>query len=146
MSDEPSNHSSSQIDILEKQFYRIGEVSDLTGIKPHVLRYWESEFPVLAPPKSRAQQRLYRKQDIETVLLLKRLLYEEGYTIAGARTKLKAMPLAWHEEAEALQIDGVSTDEMKATLLHVRRELLAIRDMLEVSAGSQEQAPSRGNA
>src|SRR2546423_11165267 len=68
--------------------YRIGEVSRLTDTKPFVLRYWETEFPMLQPVKSPKGHRLYRKQDVETVLLIKRLLYDEGFTIAGARRHL----------------------------------------------------------
>ncbi len=72
-----------------KIYYRIGEVSRITGVKPYVLRYWESEFRWMAPAKSRSKQRLYRKRDIDVIQLIKRLLYEERYTIAGARKKLR---------------------------------------------------------
>src|SRR5262245_9236726 len=75
--------------IPEKAFFRIGEVSRLTATKPFVLRYWEAEFPMLQPVKSPKGQRLYRRQDIETVLKIKRLLYDEGFTIAGARRHLR---------------------------------------------------------
>jgi DNA-binding transcriptional MerR regulator len=71
-----------------KLFYKIGEVCQLTDTQPYVLRFWESEFPQLAPNKSRSGQRLYRKKDIDLVLEIKRLLYQEGFTIAGARKKL----------------------------------------------------------
>jgi DNA-binding transcriptional MerR regulator len=74
---------------LEKSLYRIGEVSRLTATKAFVLRYWETEFPMLQPVKSAKGHRLYRREDIETVLLIKRLLYEEGFTIAGARRFLE---------------------------------------------------------
>jgi DNA-binding transcriptional MerR regulator len=75
-------------DIPEKSLFRIGEVSRLTGTKAFVLRFWESEFPTLQPVKSPTGQRLYRREDIETVFEIKRLLYEEGFTIAGARKHL----------------------------------------------------------
>jgi DNA-binding transcriptional MerR regulator len=74
-----------------KLYYRIGEVSRITGVKPHVLRYWETEFRWMAPPKSRSKQRLYRRKDIDMVLAIKRLLYEERYTIAGARQVIREM-------------------------------------------------------
>jgi DNA-binding transcriptional MerR regulator len=74
----------------DRLFYKIGEVSRLTGVPAYILRYWESEFDVLAPQKSRSGQRLYRKGDIETVLQIKQLLYREGFTIAGARAKFRA--------------------------------------------------------
>jgi DNA-binding transcriptional MerR regulator len=75
-------------EIPRKLFYKIGEVCQLTDTQPYVLRFWESEFPQLAPTKSRSGQRLYRKKDIDLVLGIKQLLHEEGYTIAGARKKL----------------------------------------------------------
>ncbi|HVB86653.1 MAG TPA: MerR family transcriptional regulator [Candidatus Dormibacteraeota bacterium] len=75
-------------DIPDKSLFRIGEVSRLTGTKAFVLRFWESEFPTLQPVKSPTGQRLYRREDIETVFEIKRLLYEEGFTIAGARKHL----------------------------------------------------------
>ena len=73
----------------EKNLYRIGEVSRLTDTKPFVLRYWETEFPMLQPAKSPKGHRLYRRRDVDTVLLIKRLLYDEGFTIAGARRQLR---------------------------------------------------------
>ncbi len=78
------------VSIPEKLFFKIGEVCDITGIQAHVLRYWESEFPMLAPQKNRAGQRTYRKRDVEMVLRIKELLYEDQYTIAGAKKKLSS--------------------------------------------------------
>jgi DNA-binding transcriptional MerR regulator len=75
-------------EIPEKSLFRIGEVSRLTETKAFVLRFWESEFPMLQPVKSPSGHRLYRREDIETVLEIKRLLYEQGFTIAGARKHL----------------------------------------------------------
>ncbi|HEV8376974.1 MAG TPA: MerR family transcriptional regulator [Candidatus Polarisedimenticolia bacterium] len=72
----------------KKTFYKIGEVCSLTDTQPYVLRFWESEFPQLAPNKSRTGQRIYRPRDVEMILEIKKLLYEEGFTIAGARKKL----------------------------------------------------------
>jgi DNA-binding transcriptional MerR regulator len=72
-----------------KNLFRIGEVSRLTATKQFVLRYWETEFPMLQPVKSPKGHRLYRRQDIETVFVIKRLLYDEGFTIAGARRHLR---------------------------------------------------------
>ncbi|HUK92131.1 MAG TPA: MerR family transcriptional regulator [Blastocatellia bacterium] len=74
--------------IPEKLFFRIGEVCDLIKVQPHVLRYWETEFPMLAPQKNRAGQRVYRRKDVEVVLRIRNLLYEEKFTIAGAKKKL----------------------------------------------------------
>jgi DNA-binding transcriptional MerR regulator len=70
-------------------FYKIGSVCEMTDTQPYILRFWESEFPMLAPQKSRSGQRLYRERDIEMVRRIKSLLYEEGYTIAGARKRLE---------------------------------------------------------
>ena len=75
--------------IPAKNLFRIGEVSRLTSTKPFVLRFWETEFPMLQPVKSPKGHRLYRRQDIETVFVIKRLLYDEGFTIAGARRHLR---------------------------------------------------------
>lgn len=74
--------------IPEKLFFKIGEVCDLAGVQAHVLRYWETEFPMLAPQKNRAGQRTYRRRDVEMALRIKELLYDEQYTIAGAKKKL----------------------------------------------------------
>jgi DNA-binding transcriptional MerR regulator len=74
--------------IPEKLFFKIGEVCELAGVQAHVLRYWESEFSMLAPQKNRAGQRVYRKRDVEIALRIKELLYEDQYTIAGAKKRL----------------------------------------------------------
>jgi DNA-binding transcriptional MerR regulator len=84
----PKTMNRAAVYIPEKLFFKIGEVCDITGVQAHVLRYWESEFPMLAPQKNRAGQRTYRKRDVEMVLRIKELLYEDQYTIAGAKKKL----------------------------------------------------------
>lgn len=89
--------------IPDKLYFRIGEVARLTEIQPYILRYWESEFPLLQPKKSGTGQRLYRKRDIEIIVKIKELLYDQRYTIAGARRRLQ-------EEAGPLDL-----------LQHVRR-------------------------
>jgi DNA-binding transcriptional MerR regulator len=71
-----------------KLYYRIGEVCEIVGVEAHVLRYWETEFPRLAPPKNKSGQRTYRPKDIELLLRIRKLLYEDGFTIAGARKQL----------------------------------------------------------
>src|SRR5918912_3310539 len=76
------------ISIPEKLFFKIGEVCELVDVQPHVLRYWESEFPMLAPQKNKAGQRVYRRKDVEMVVRIRDLLYEEKFTIAGAKKKL----------------------------------------------------------
>ncbi|MCL4683470.1 MerR family transcriptional regulator [Myxococcota bacterium] len=112
----------------EKRYYRIGEVAKLTGVKPHVLRYWESEFRWMAPAKSRTRQRMYRHRDIEVVRLLQRLLHEERFTIAGARRKLREMGIARALDKPQLDL-GLDVDPL-ASLRRIREELKAIRQML----------------
>src|ERR671936_1066571 len=82
--------SRSAVAIPEKLFFKIGEVCELAHVQAHVLRYWESEFPTLAPQKNRAGQRTYRRRDVEMALRIKELLYEDQYTIAGAKKKLQS--------------------------------------------------------
>src|SRR5512147_1256353 len=72
-----------------KLYYRIGEVAELVGVEPHVLRYWESEFPTIRPQKSRSGQRVYSRRDVETLMRVKDLLYAQRFTIAGARQRLR---------------------------------------------------------
>jgi DNA-binding transcriptional MerR regulator len=81
---------SSEVVVPDKLYFRIGEVSKLSKLPAYVLRFWESEFPQLKPTKGSTGQRMYRRREVETVLEIKRLLYDEGYTIAGARERLKA--------------------------------------------------------
>ena len=75
--------------IPEKIYFKIGEVCDLVGVQAHVLRYWETEFPMLSPQKNKSGQRSYRRRDVEIALRIKQLLYNEMFTIAGARKKLQ---------------------------------------------------------
>ena len=92
-----------------KLFYKIGEVCQLTDTQPYVLRFWESEFSQLAPTKSRSGQRLYRRKDVDLVREIKRLLYEEGYTIAGVRQKL-GMPDSQEALEELFEPPGPTPD------------------------------------
>jgi DNA-binding transcriptional MerR regulator len=78
-------------ELPDKQYFKIGEVARITGVKPHVLRYWESEFGAIRPQKSRTNQRLYRRRDVELLITIKQLLYQEGYTIAGAARRLREL-------------------------------------------------------
>ncbi|RJP75057.1 MAG: MerR family transcriptional regulator [Candidatus Abyssobacteria bacterium SURF_17] len=86
-------------------YFSIGEVSDMTDVPQHVLRYWEEVFPSLNPPKRRSGSRAYREQDIEKVRLIKQLLYEQGFTIRGARKKLRKEIL---EEEETRKLEALS--------------------------------------
>jgi DNA-binding transcriptional MerR regulator len=110
--------------VFEKDFYRIGEVSRLTDTKAFVLRYWETEFPMLQPVKSPSGHRLYRREDVETVLRIKRLLYDEGFTIAGARRHLREAESGGGEDGPG----GEQMAEAPATI--GRKVLLDLRDSL----------------
>ncbi|HKV23601.1 MAG TPA: MerR family transcriptional regulator [Candidatus Acidoferrum sp.] len=110
-----------------KDSYRIGEVSRITELKPFVLRYWETEFPMLEPVKSPSGHRLYRQQDVDMVLRIKRLLYDEGFTIAGARRHLREQNGAPETEAAS---NGTSADSGGAAQLLSRKMLLDLRDSL----------------
>jgi DNA-binding transcriptional MerR regulator len=77
--------------IPDKPYFKIGEVAELAGVEPYVLRYWESEFKTIRPEKTRSNQRMYRKKDVEAVLAIKRLLYDEGYRIDGAKKRLREL-------------------------------------------------------
>ena len=130
-------------EIPEKSLFRIGEVSRLTATKAFVLRYWESEFPTLQPVKSPSGHRLYRRQDIEAVFEIKRLLYEEGFTIAGARKHLAeqngsaepSVSSEAHREVLPAPIvtakHGPAARAHKKFLLDLHEELLAILTLLE---------------
>jgi len=113
-------------DAPDKRYYRIGEVSKITGVKPYVLRYWESEFRWMAPQKSRSKQRLYRRRDIDMILLIKKLLYEQRFTIAGARRKLRDLGANRALESSSL---AVETDH-RSRYRKIREELVAIRAQL----------------
>src|SRR5581483_3298095 len=86
---DPDEAPVAQPEIPDKLFFRIGEVSHLVGVEPYVLRYWESEFPGLSPKKSSSGQRMFRRKDVELLLNIKHLLYNEKFTIEGARKALK---------------------------------------------------------
>src|SRR5215218_4153433 len=96
--------------IPEKLFFKIGEVCELAGVQAHVLRYWESEFPMLAPQKNRAGQRVYRKRDVEMALRIKELLYEDQYTIAGAKKRLTNELRGGGKFKVVGEDDGVASD------------------------------------
>lgn len=116
-----------------KLYYRIGEVAKITGVKPHVLRYWETEFRWMTPPKSRSKQRLYRRKDIEMILAIKQLLYEERYTIAGARQRLREIGLAKALERAGGDAEGEPAEEPgnSASLTSVRAGYRKVRDELD---------------
>jgi DNA-binding transcriptional MerR regulator len=128
-------------EIPDKLYFRIGEVARLAGIKPYVLRFWETEFSTLGPKKSGTGHRLYRRKDVELVLEIKRLLYEKRYTIEGARKFLdtRAKPEAVRAAAKPPKRKKVQGDlfggdfaaELAPVLEKMRQELRAIAEMLK---------------
>jgi DNA-binding transcriptional MerR regulator len=120
----PSNGTAAQT-VLEKGFYRIGDVSRLAALKPFVLRYWETEFPMLQPLKSSGGRRLYRQEDVDMVFRIKRLLYDEGFTIAGARRHLRE-----HDGAADSDGSPASAAAEASGQLLSRKMLLDLRDTL----------------
>src|SRR5262245_6034566 len=127
----------------DKLFFRIGEVADIVGVRPHVLRYWEEELGILRPMKTRGAHRQYRRRDVEIALVIKKLLHEEGFTVAGARKRLREMG---HLKATARESDAppagraggavAAPQEARASVdaraarsreLEYRGELLALR-------------------
>ena len=139
------------IAIPEKQYFKIGEVSEILNVEPYVLRYWESEFKILKPTRTRARQRLYHKRDLELLLEIKHLLYDEKFTIAGAKKRLQEMkkqaaaekraakaPKASRvkEEIKALEsrMENATSDpqaDYRDLLLEIKKELYELRVILE---------------
>lgn len=117
--------------IPDKIYFKIGEVARLTGVKPYVLRYWETEFKAIQPVKSRSRQRLYRKRDVELILKIKELLYEQRFTIEGARKRVRELlgegELAAVEAVEAAEatLPPVNPDSLERAR-SLARDLLAL--------------------
>jgi DNA-binding transcriptional MerR regulator len=116
----------SDVFIPDKLYFRIGEVSELTHTKPYVLRFWETEFPTLKPTKSKSGHRLYRRQDVELVLEIRRLLYGKGFTISGARKHLANNYRSEPEQQRHLYLPALDAAELRA----VRHELQSILTIL----------------
>lgn len=112
--------------IPDKLYYKIGEVASITKVKPHVLRYWESEFKIISPRKSQTKQRVYSKKDLHLILEIKRLLYKEKFTLEGAKKRMKEI------QSEVAKQMKFSFDEERYanTLNHIKKELASISKML----------------
>ena len=111
------------IEIPDKTYFRIGEISKILGVEPYVIRYWETEFRTVRPIRTKSEQRLYRRKDLEALALIKKLLYEDRFTIAGAKKKLQEPG----REPEAERSPG---EEYREKLRSIKKELKAIRDLL----------------
>lgn len=142
------------VPIPEKQYFKIGEVSEILNVEPYVLRYWESEFKILKPTRTRARQRLYHKKDLELLMEIKHLLYDEKFTIAGAKKRLQEMkkqeaaakkarrtsrpakpkeeaaPVPEPEPAQNNSADSEKSD-YREILLEIKKELKELRAILE---------------
>jgi DNA-binding transcriptional MerR regulator len=110
----------------EKIYFKIGEVSQIVGVEPYVLRYWETEFDLLKPSKAPSKHRLYKKRDVELLLDIKRLLYTEGFTIEGARKKLREVK---KEEKDQLKLP-LTEQKYKSALIKVKKDLEALRKLV----------------
>jgi len=137
--------------IPEKQYFKIGEVSEILDVEPYVLRYWESEFKILKPTRTRARQRLYHKRDLELLMEIKHLLYDEKFTIAGAKKRLQEMkkqssaekkakkPAKNARAREEIENSDVKTDnspsvnhsDYREILMEIKKELKELRSILE---------------
>jgi len=110
----------------DKLYFKIGEVAELVGVKPYVLRYWESEFSILKPTKAKSKHRLYRRRDVETLLHIKQLLHDERFTIEGARKQLKNQ----QREERRSSASQTSDRTYRNVLLRVKKDLESLHRML----------------
>ncbi len=139
----------------DKQFFKIGEAADIVGVKTHVLRYWESEFPSLRPMKTRGAHRMYRRADVELACVIRRLLHQEGYTIPGAKKRVRELAAARAEAVRTAAVtqpaqgvtrprplDAQATRELslRAELIQVRNELAALLSSLDRRAAAEQVA------
>jgi DNA-binding transcriptional MerR regulator len=129
----------------DKQFFKIGEAADIVGVKAHVLRYWESEFAGVRPLKTRGAHRMYRRCDVELLCLIRRLLYEEGFTIPGAKKRVAELRKARSEAGEdrRASLDARASRELvlRAELLSVRSDLVGLLEQLDRQGAAAEAAP-----
>ncbi len=133
--EDPALQPTTNPEIPDKLYFRIGEVAKIAGIKPYVLRFWESEFPSLGPKKSGTGHRLFRRKDVELVLEIKRLLYDKRFTIEGARkaldTKPKPAASAASRSDVATRLQGdLFASANNAALAEVKRELTEILKLI----------------
>lgn len=128
---QPKIRPEPQAEIPEKLYFRIGEVSRLIGVPPYVLRYWESEFPGLAPKKSGTGHRFYRRKDVELLLQIKQLLYEKRFTIEGARRHLEIQPKRRRRERLAKPGQADLFSASPESLRSIREELASILGLLK---------------
>jgi DNA-binding transcriptional MerR regulator len=143
-----------ELQLPDKLFFKIGEVAQIIGVRPHVLRYWETEFAALRPMKTRGAHRVYRRRDVELAMLVKRMLQDEGLTIAGAKKRLREIdrerapstsssPAASTSTsastaATAPRAEAVQWVNLRADMLAIRRELADLLKALEAAVSNEE--------
>ena len=128
---EPSRTKAELPPIPAKRYFTIGEVSELCGVKPHVLRYWEQEFTQLKPVKRRGNRRYYQHHEVLLIRRIRELLYEEGFTINGARNRLDNSAIAQEEKVEPPVRNGRAVPGAGVDLAAIKRELRAVLDQLQ---------------
>ena len=126
--------------IPDRLYFKIGDVAQICGVETYVLRFWETQFPQLKPNKSGTGQRLYRKREVELALEIKKLVHEEGYTIAGARQALESGTRRGKAAAAPVSSPARS-DSQKATILRVKSELREIAAMLNAAPVARRERP-----
>lgn len=114
------------IEIPDKTYFRIGEVGKILGVEPYVVRYWETEFKTVKPIRTKSEQRLYRRKDLEELALIRNLLYRDKFTIAGAKKKLQEL----RKEIPVASAESTDDEQRREKLSSIRQELKAIRDLL----------------
>jgi DNA-binding transcriptional MerR regulator len=123
----------------DKLFFKIGEVADIVGVKPHALRYWETEFPALRPKKTRGAHRQYSRKDVELAMLIRQLLHDEGYTIPGARKRIR--DLGRHQRSSPPEPRAAREVALRAELLGLREQLADFLAELTAEAQAPVAAP-----
>jgi DNA-binding transcriptional MerR regulator len=123
----------------DKLFFKIGEVADIVGVKPHALRYWETEFPALRPKKTRGAHRQYSRKDVELAMLIRQLLHDEGYTIPGARKRIR--DLGRHQRSSPPEPRAAREVALRAELLGLREQLSELLDQLADATRAPAESP-----
>ncbi|MEM8963385.1 MAG: MerR family transcriptional regulator [Acidobacteriota bacterium] len=132
--------------MAKKRYYRIGEACKQLDIAPYVLRYWESEFPFLSPEKNKSGQRTYEDSELEVIRRIKELLYDEGYTIAGARKRLEAELAGDTDEGEGADVEASDDDELREALEAARRDAEQATARAREARLASEKAEARATA
>jgi DNA-binding transcriptional MerR regulator len=123
---ERSHQPDAEVQLPDKLYFKIGEVAGIVGVKPYVLRYWESEFSVIKPTKAKSKHRLYRRKDVETLLQIKQLLHNERFTIEGARMRIKSL-----SRNERRQTQLPLTDRTyRSLLIRIKKDIESLHRML----------------